>query len=50
MASDAELWNTVSHQVHEAIGYEETSRLVLFTKDLDRASSMSSSQQPAKAQ
>jgi aminoglycoside 6'-N-acetyltransferase I len=36
MASDAELWNTVSHQAHEATGYEETARLVLFKKDLDR--------------
>ena len=34
MASDAELWNTVSHQAHGAIGYEETARLVLFKKDL----------------
>ncbi len=36
MASDAELWNSVSHQAHGAIGYEETARLVLFKKDLDR--------------
>jgi aminoglycoside 6'-N-acetyltransferase I len=36
MASDAELWNTVSHQAHEALGYEETVRPVLFKKDLDR--------------
>ncbi len=35
MASDAELWNTVSHQAHEALGYEETARLVLFKKNLD---------------
>jgi aminoglycoside 6'-N-acetyltransferase I len=34
MASDAELWNIVSHQAHGAIGYEETARLVLFKKDL----------------
>jgi aminoglycoside 6'-N-acetyltransferase I len=34
MASDAELWNTVSHQAHGAIGYKETARLVLFKKDL----------------
>jgi aminoglycoside 6'-N-acetyltransferase I len=34
MASDAELWNTVSHQAHEALGYMETSRLVLFRKNL----------------
>ena len=36
MASDAELWNEVSHQAHGALGYEETARLVLFRKDLDR--------------
>jgi aminoglycoside 6'-N-acetyltransferase I len=36
MASDAELWNDVSHQAHEALGYEEVARLVLFRKDLDR--------------
>jgi aminoglycoside 6'-N-acetyltransferase I len=35
MASDAELWNDVSHQAHGAIGYEETGRLVLFKKDLE---------------
>jgi aminoglycoside 6'-N-acetyltransferase I len=35
MASDAELWNSVSHQAHVALGYEETARLVLFKKDLD---------------
>ena len=34
MASDAELWNTVSHQAHGALGYEEAGRLVLFKKDL----------------
>ena len=34
MASDAEPWNTISHQAHGAIGYKEVSRLVLFTKDL----------------
>ena len=34
MASDAELWNHVSHQSHGALGYEETGRLVLFKKDL----------------
>ena len=36
MASDAELWNTVSHQAHGALGYEETGRLLLFKKDLNR--------------
>ncbi len=35
MASDAELWNKVSHQAHGALGYEESARLVLFKKDLD---------------
>jgi aminoglycoside 6'-N-acetyltransferase I len=34
MASDAELWNTDSHQAHGALGYQETGRLVLFKKDL----------------
>ena len=34
MAFDAELWNNVSHQAHETLGYEETGRLVLFKKDL----------------
>jgi aminoglycoside 6'-N-acetyltransferase I len=35
MASDAELWNDVSHQAHGALGYQETARLVLFKKDLE---------------
>jgi aminoglycoside 6'-N-acetyltransferase I len=39
MASDAELWNEVSHRAHGALGYEETARLVLFRKDLDRGRS-----------
>lgn len=34
MASDAELWNTVSQDAHVALGYEETMRLVLYKKDL----------------
>jgi aminoglycoside 6'-N-acetyltransferase I len=34
MASDAELWNEISHQAHGALGYEVTARLVLFKKDL----------------
>lgn len=34
MASDAELWNEVSHKAHGAIGYEETARLMVFKKDL----------------
>jgi aminoglycoside 6'-N-acetyltransferase I len=36
MASDAELWNEVSHRAHGALGYRETARLVLFKKELDR--------------
>ena len=34
MASDAHLWNGVSHQAHEALGFIETERLVHFKKDL----------------
>jgi aminoglycoside 6'-N-acetyltransferase I len=34
MASDAELWNDVSHRAHAALGYEEAARLVLFKKEL----------------
>jgi aminoglycoside 6'-N-acetyltransferase I len=34
MASDAELWNIVSHHAHGALGFTETARLVLFKKDL----------------
>jgi aminoglycoside 6'-N-acetyltransferase I len=34
IASDAEIWNDVSHQAHGALGYEETARLVLYKKDL----------------
>jgi aminoglycoside 6'-N-acetyltransferase I len=34
MASDAELWNEVSHRAHGALGYQEAARLVLFKKDL----------------
>ena len=34
MASDAELWNDVSHKAHGAIGYREVARLVLYKKDL----------------
>jgi aminoglycoside 6'-N-acetyltransferase I len=36
MASDAELWNTDSHQAHGSLGYRETGRVVQFKKDLDR--------------
>jgi aminoglycoside 6'-N-acetyltransferase I len=35
MASDALLWNEVSHQAHGALGYEENARVVQFKKDLD---------------
>ena len=34
MASDAELWNTLSQQAHAALGYEETMRLVLYKRSL----------------
>jgi aminoglycoside 6'-N-acetyltransferase I len=34
MASDAHLWNTVSHEAHKALGFEEASRLVHFRKTL----------------
>lgn len=34
MASDAELWNTVSQQAHGALCYREVARLVLFNKEL----------------
>jgi aminoglycoside 6'-N-acetyltransferase I len=34
MASDAELWNEVSHLAHGALGYHETGRVVTFKKDL----------------
>ena len=34
MASDAELWNEVSHRAHGALGYQKTGRLMLFKKDL----------------
>jgi aminoglycoside 6'-N-acetyltransferase I len=36
MASDADIGNTVSHQAHGALGYNEIARLVLFKKDLGR--------------
>jgi aminoglycoside 6'-N-acetyltransferase I len=35
MASDAEIGNHVSHRAHDAIGYHEVARLVLFIRDLD---------------
>lgn len=34
MASDAELHNRLSHRTHEALGYEEVERVVLFRKTL----------------
>jgi aminoglycoside 6'-N-acetyltransferase I len=34
MASDAELWNDVSHEAHGRLGYHEVARLVLYKKDL----------------
>jgi GNAT superfamily N-acetyltransferase len=34
MASDAHLWNTVSHESHKALGFEEGNRLVHFRKAL----------------
>jgi aminoglycoside 6'-N-acetyltransferase I len=34
MGSDAHLGNTVSHQAHGALGYQEVERLVHFKKDL----------------
>jgi aminoglycoside 6'-N-acetyltransferase I len=34
MASDAELWNDVSHRAHAALGYDQSARLVLFKKNL----------------
>lgn len=34
MASDAELWNDVSHQAHGRLGFVEAARLVLYKKNL----------------
>jgi aminoglycoside 6'-N-acetyltransferase I len=34
MGSDAEIWNEVSLQAHQALGYQEASRLVTFSKRL----------------
>lgn len=34
MASDAELWNEISHKAHRALGYKEAMRLICFTKKL----------------
>jgi aminoglycoside 6'-N-acetyltransferase I len=34
IASDAELDNTLSHQAHAALGFEEVERVVLFRKQL----------------
>lgn len=36
MASDAELYNTLSQQAHQKLGYEEVGRSVHFRKALDR--------------
>ncbi len=35
LASDAELSNTISHAMHEAMGFSETERLVTFRMSLD---------------
>ncbi|WP_246318819.1 aminoglycoside 6'-N-acetyltransferase [Peteryoungia desertarenae] len=34
LASDAELSNTISHAMHEALGFEETQRVVCFRRRL----------------
>ncbi|KKC35271.1 aminoglycoside 6'-acetyltransferase [Devosia epidermidihirudinis] len=34
LASDADINNTQSHQMHEALGFEETQRVVYFRKQL----------------
>lgn len=34
LASDADLTNAVSHRMHEALGFEETERVVFFRKRL----------------
>ncbi len=34
MGSDAELWNTVSHAAHRAIGFGEVCRTVAFSKKI----------------
>jgi len=34
MGSDAEIWNEVSLQAHQALGYQEANRLVTFSKRL----------------
>jgi len=35
MASDAHLWNAISHEAHKALGFEEGNRLVHFRKHLN---------------
>ena len=35
MGSDAEIWNEVSLQAHQALGYQEAIRLVTFSKRLE---------------
>jgi len=34
MASDCDLWNTISFQAHLALGYQEANRIILFHKRL----------------
>ena len=36
LASDSELWNKSAHAAHQAVGFRETERLVLFLKKLRR--------------
>jgi len=36
LASDSELWNEPAHAAHQAVGFRETERLVLFLKKLRR--------------
>jgi aminoglycoside 6'-N-acetyltransferase I len=43
MASDAELWNTISHEAHKALGFEESERLIHFRKQLEGDASSNSS-------
>lgn len=37
LASDADLQNSASHAMHEALGFQETERVVFFCKQLDSA-------------
>ena len=36
LASDADLGNTISHAMHDALGFEESQRVVFFRKPLTR--------------